>query len=153
MSGYHQITLSGRSQWDDRTETATYRQNKFPSLNMEQISRFDINGTIGSKITVSVSQDSKTDIPLANRIMLRYKGDEDDIIKTIEAGNTTLSLPNTQFVGYSTRIKGLFGIKSTAQIGGLELTAIASQEKGQPNGRLSRREGFAENHSPRLAVS
>ncbi|HDL04426.1 MAG TPA: cell surface protein SprA [candidate division Zixibacteria bacterium] len=130
VSGYHQITLSGRSQWDDRTETATYRQNKFPSLNMEQISRFDINGTIGSKITVSVSQDSKTDIPLANRIMLRYKGDEDDIIKTIEAGNTTLSLPNTQFVGYSTRIKGLFGIKSTAQIGGLELTAIASQEKG-----------------------
>jgi len=130
VSGYHQITLSGRSQWDDRTETATFRQNKFPSLNMEQVSRFDINGTIGSKITVSVSQDSKTDIPLANRLMIRYKGDEDDIIKTIEAGNTTLSLPNTQFVGYSTRIKGLFGLKSTAQIGGLELTAIASQEKG-----------------------
>jgi len=130
VSGYHQITMSGRSQWDDRAETATYRQSKFPSLNMEQVSRFDINGTIGSKITVSVSQDSKTDIPLANRIMIRYKGDEDDIIKTIEAGNTTLSLPNTQFVGYSTRVTGLFGIKSTAQIGGLELTAIASQEKG-----------------------
>ncbi|MEW5924918.1 MAG: cell surface protein SprA, partial [Candidatus Zixiibacteriota bacterium] len=130
VSGYHQITVSGRSQWDDRTTTATYRQNKFPTLNMEQISRFDINGTIGSKITVSVSQDSKTDIPLANRIMIRYKGDEDDIIQTIEAGNTTLSLPNTQFVGYSSRIKGLFGVKTTAKIGGLELTAIASQEKG-----------------------
>lgn len=130
VSGYHQITLSGRSQWDDRTSTATYRQNKFPTLNMEQVSRFDINGTIGSKITVAVSQDSKTDIPLANRIMIRYKGDEDDIIQTIEAGNTTLSLPNTQFVGYSTRIKGLFGLKTTAKVGGLELTAIASQEKG-----------------------
>jgi hypothetical protein len=130
VSGSHQITFSGRSQWDDRTSTATYKQSKFPSLNMEQISRFDINGNIGSKITVQVSQDSKTDIPLANRIMLRYKGDENDIIKIIEAGNTTLSLPNTRFVGYSARIQGLFGIKTEAQIGNLKLTAIASQEKG-----------------------
>jgi cell surface protein SprA len=130
VSGTHQITFSGKSQWDDRASTATYRQNKFPSLNMEQISRFDINGNIGSKITVSVSQDSKTDIPLANRLILRYKGDEDDIIKSIEAGNTNLSLPNTQFVGYSARIQGLFGVKTEAQIGNLKLTAIASQEKG-----------------------
>ncbi len=130
VSGYHRINFSGRSTWTDQASTSTYKQSKFPSLNMEQESRFDINGTIGTKISVSVSQDSKTDIPLANRIMLRYKGDEDDIIKTIEAGNTTLSLPNTQFVGYSSRIQGLFGIKTTAQIGALELTAIASQEKG-----------------------
>jgi cell surface protein SprA len=130
VSGYHQITFSGRSTWDNRASTATYKQNKFPSLNMEQISRFDINGTIGSKITVSVSQDSKTDIPLANRIIIRYKGDEDDVIKSIDAGNTTLSLPNTQFVGYSSQIQGLFGIKTAAQVGGLTITAIASQEKG-----------------------
>jgi len=130
VSGYHQISFSGTSRWDDRQETATYRQSKFPSLNMEQISRFDINGNIGSKITVSVSQDSKTDIPLANRLIIRYKGDEDDIVKSIEAGNTTLSLPNTQFVGYSSRIQGLFGVKAEAQVGSLKLTAIASQEKG-----------------------
>lgn len=130
VSGYHQIVFSGRSQWDDRSVTSTYRQSKFPSLNMEQVSRFDIKGTIGSKVTVSVSQDSKTDIPLANRIIIRYKGEEDDIIRSIEAGNTTLSLPKTQLVGYSSRIQGLFGIKTEAQIGGLALTAIASQEKG-----------------------
>ena len=85
---------------------------------------------IGTKISVKVSQDSQTDIPLENRIQIRYKGDEDDILKTIEAGNTNLNLPNTQFVGYSSRIRGLFGIKTEAQIGNLSLTAIASQEKG-----------------------
>ena len=94
-------------------QTPDYRQNKFPSLRMEQVSRFDITGTIGSKITVKVSQDSQTDIPLANRIQIRYKGDEDDILKTIEAGNTTLSLPNTKFVGYSSRIRGLFGLTAS----------------------------------------
>jgi len=130
VSGYHRIDFSGRSSWDDRSSTATYRQSKFPSLNMEQVSRFEIKGTIGTKITVSVTQDSKTDIPLANRLIIRYKGEEDDIIKSIEAGNTNLALKNTRFVGYSQRIQGLFGLKTEAQIGGLNLTVIASQEKG-----------------------
>ena len=129
VSGFRKITFSGRSQWTDG-QSNVLRQNKFPSLSMEQISRFDITGTIGSKINVKVSQDSETDIPLANRIQIRYRGDDDDILKTIEAGNTNLSLPNTQFVGYSERIQGLFGIRTEAQVGSLSLTAIASQEKG-----------------------
>lgn len=129
VSGFRKITFSGRSQWTDG-QSNVLRQNKFPSLSMEQISRFDITGTIGTKISVKVSQDSETDIPLANRIQIRYKGDEDDILKSIEAGNTTLSLPNTQFVGYSQRIQGLFGLRTEAQLGSLTFTAIASQEKG-----------------------
>lgn len=130
VSGYRRITFSGRSQWSDAANTDLYRQNKFPSLNMEQISKFDIQGTIGTKITVKVSQDSQTDIPLANRIQIRYKGEDDDILKVIEAGNTTLQIPNTRFVGYSQRIRGLFGIKAEAQLGKLTLTTILSQEKG-----------------------
>lgn len=130
ITGYRRISFSGRSQWQDGAESDLLRQSKFPSLQMEQISRFDITGTIGSKITVSVSQDNQTDIPLANTIQIRYKGDDDDILKSIEAGNTNLSLPNTRFVGYSQRIQGLFGVKAEAQIGNLYLTGIASQEKG-----------------------
>ncbi len=130
VTGFRKITFSGTSQWTDAANTDTYNQSKFPSLNMEQISRFDITGTIGSKISVKVSQDSQTDIPLSNRIQIRYKGDEDDVLKAIEAGNTTLNVPNTRFVGYSSQISGLFGLKAEAQLGSLKLTAIASQEKG-----------------------
>ncbi|MFH1686798.1 MAG: cell surface protein SprA [bacterium] len=130
VTGYRRISFSGRSQWTDGATNDAYTRSKFPSLQMEQISRFDITGTIGTKISVKVSQDSQTDIPLSNRIQIRYKGDEDDILKSIEAGNTTLSLPNTRFVGYSSRIRGLFGLKAEAQVGALSMTAIASQEKG-----------------------
>lgn len=130
VSGYRRITFSGRSQWDDAAKSGIRNQSKFPSLNMEQVSRFTIQGTIGSKISVSVSQDNQTDIPLANRLILRYAGDEDDVLRTIEAGNTNLSIPNTRFVGYSQRIQGLFGLKAEAQLGNLSFTAIASQEKG-----------------------
>ncbi|MFZ5981659.1 MAG: cell surface protein SprA, partial [Candidatus Zixiibacteriota bacterium] len=129
VSGYRRITFSGRSQWTDG-ESDLINQSKFPSLNMEQQSKFEITGTIGSKISVKVYQDNQTDIPLANRIQIRYKGDDDDILKSIEAGNTTLSLPNTKFVGYTSRIQGLFGIRTEAQVGNLTFTGIASQEKG-----------------------
>jgi hypothetical protein len=130
VSGNRRITFSGRSQWDDAARSGIRKQSKFPALNMEQVSRFTIQGTIGTKISVSVTQDNQTDIPLANRLILRYKGDEDDVLKTIEAGNTNLSISNTQFVGYSQHIQGLFGLKTEAQLGNLKLTAIASQEKG-----------------------
>jgi len=130
VSGYRKIMFSGRSQWTDAAQSEVYRQSKFPSLNMQQLYRFDIKGTIGSKISVNVSEDSQQDIPLANRLIIRYKGDEDDILKSIEAGNTNLSLPNSGFAGYSSRVQGLFGVKSEAQIGRLRLIGIASQEQG-----------------------
>lgn len=130
VSGYRRISFSGRSQWTDGVRSDVTGQSRFPSLNMDQVYRFDIEGTIGTKISVAVSEDSQTDIPLSNRILLRYKGDADDIIKTIEAGNTNLSLPNTRFVGYSSRIQGLFGLKAEAQLGAFRMTGIVSQEKG-----------------------
>ncbi len=130
VSGYRKISFSGRSSWDDQQSTALHKQSKFPVLQMEQIYRFDIEGTIGSKISVKVSQDSRNDLPLANRLILRYQGGEDDILQSVEAGNTTLNLPSTQFLAYSTRVQGLFGLKATAQLADLSITAIASQEKG-----------------------
>lgn len=130
VSGYRRIDFRGRSSWSDKEQTALNRQSKFPALQMEQTYRFNIEGTIGSKISVKVSQDSRNNLPLANKLLLRYRGGEDDILKTIEAGNTTLNLPSTQFLQYSTRVQGLFGIKATAQIADVSITAIASQEKG-----------------------
>ena len=130
VSGYRKISFSGRSTWEEGlVSTATSRQSKFPSLNMEQESQFTINGTIGSKISVRVDQDSKRHTDLENTLQLRYTGEEDEIIKSIEAGNTNLSVRNN-LISYSERVQGLFGIKTTAKIGGWDLTMITSQEKG-----------------------
>ncbi len=131
VNGSRSISFSGRSEWEDGLKnTGTFKQSKFPTLQMEQTSRFKVTGNIGSKITVEVDQDSKRDVDLANTIKLRYKGGEDEILQTIEAGNTNLALPNAQLIGYSQNVQGLFGIKSTARIGNLDLTMITSQEKG-----------------------
>jgi hypothetical protein len=131
VNGYRKITFSGTSRWQGGFEnTGSYRQSKFPSLDMKQQSQFTIKGNVGSKIYVTVDQDSQRESDLSNQIQIRYKGDEDDILQTVELGNTNLSLPNTKFVGYSQRIQGLFGVKATAKLGNLDLTMITSQEKG-----------------------
>ena len=130
VSGYRKITFSGRSMWEDGlVNTATSRQSKFPSLHMEQYSSFTITGTIGSKISVKVDQDSRRHTDLENTLQLRYKGEEDEIIQSIEAGNTNLRV-GSGVVGYQERKQGLFGIKTTAKIGGWDLTMITSQDKG-----------------------
>jgi cell surface protein SprA len=131
VSGMRSISFSGRSQWEEGLEnTGTFKQSKFPTLQMEQKSRFKVTGTIGSKITVEVDQDSDRHTELANTIKLRYTGEEDEILQSVEAGNTNLALPNAQFIGYSENVQGLFGIKSTARIGNMNLTMITSQDKG-----------------------
>ncbi len=131
VTGTRSITFSGKSQWEDGlVNTGTFKQSKFPVLQMEQKSRFKVTGTIGSKITVEVDQDSQRNTELANTIKLRYKGDEDEILQSIEAGNTNLALPNAQFIGYSENVQGLFGIKASAKVGNFDLTMITSQEKG-----------------------
>ena len=130
VSGYRRISFSGRSTWEEGLRnTATSRQSKFPSLNMEQQSSFTITGSIGTNISVVVNQDSKRHIDLENVLRLRYKGEEDEIIQTVEAGNTNLSV-GSGLVGYGETKQGLFGIKTTAKIGSWNLTMITSQDKG-----------------------
>ncbi len=130
VSGYRKIEFSGASTWEEGIKsTATSKQTKFPSLKMEQQSKFTISGTIGSKISVQVDQDSKRETDLSNRLHLKYTGDEDEIIQSIEAGNVSLAI-NSGLVGYSEKVQGLFGIKAQAKIGGFDLTLITSQEKG-----------------------
>ncbi|OGC90137.1 MAG: cell surface protein SprA, partial [candidate division Zixibacteria bacterium RBG_16_48_11] len=135
VTGYRRIEFAGRSTWvSGLKSTATSRQSKFPSLDMKQTSRFTIDGNIGSKITVKVDQDSKRLNDLENNLQLRYTGEPEEIIQTIEAGNTNLAIGGARFVGHSQSLQGLFGFKSTAKLGGLDLTMIMSQEKGASNG-------------------
>lgn len=92
ITGNRKISFSGTSNWKEGlVSTATYKPSKWPSLNMVQKYAFNINGNIGSKISVDVDQNSETTTDLANRIHLRYTGGEDEVLQSIELGNTTLA--------------------------------------------------------------
>lgn len=132
VSGYQKIEFAGRSQWNegDNNIYAEGTKSWIPRLEMDMESEFKIEGKIGDKIHVYVDQSTERFSETENAIKINYTGDEDEIIQEIEAGNTSLSLPNTHFVSVNEKHKGLFGIKVKMKIGYLDVTAIASQQKG-----------------------
>ncbi|MGD8363106.1 MAG: cell surface protein SprA, partial [Gemmatimonadota bacterium] len=132
VSGNESITISGNSSWVvGRVTGERGGGSLFPKLDMRQRLNVNLQGTIGTKLFIDVAQNSDALTPLENAIKIRYKGEEDDVLQAVELGNTNLSLPPTQFISYSTRQEGLFGAKAVAQIGNIDITAIASRKEGE----------------------
>ncbi len=126
------ITIDGTMRNEKRSQVKT-ATDRAPNTNfqMKQTQRFTVEGKIGENVSVLVNQDSERPFEFENAIKLKYSSDEDGIIKSIEAGNVALSLPSTRFVTFSAQNSGLFGLKTELKIGNLDVTAIASMEKGQ----------------------
>ena len=131
------ITIDGSMRNEKRSQVRT-ASNRPAATNfqMKQTQRFRVEGKIGENVSIFVDQDSERPFEFENAIKLQYSSDEDGIIQSIEAGNVSLSLPGTRFVTVSAANAGLFGIKSHFKLGPLDLTAVASMEKGEKN-RLS----------------
>jgi len=150
IDGREKITFSGRSEWTEgQIETSVSKNSSFPSLTMKQEPSFRINGDVG-RVHVDIKQDPQTGqfSNLEENISIKYQGEERDIIKYIEAGNTSLSLEGATFAGYRGSHKGLFGIRAEGQLGPLKFTSIASQEKSEANVKTFR--GSAEQSTNRI---
>ncbi|RQW04090.1 cell surface protein SprA, partial [candidate division KSB1 bacterium] len=127
-----EISIKGGFRNEKRSEVKTaLNRGSDNTFKMEQTQRFNVSGHVGEKVTIKVDQDSERTFDFENNINLEYKGYEDEIIQTIQAGNISLELPGTRFVTSGVKSAGLFGIKTSAQIGNLKLVAVASQEKGE----------------------
>ncbi len=99
-----------------RKQIPIYETNKKSTfdIKMEQETNLRLSGTIGEKIAVNLKYNSKQDEQLfdPNNINVKYTGDEDEVIRSIEAGNITLSLSGSRYISYSTSSQGLFGVTS-----------------------------------------
>ena len=97
---------------------------------------FDMNiqmnvvGNIGDKLKLNTNYNTLATFDFENIMKLDYNSSnfsEDDIIKSIEAGNVSLPLRGTLIQG----AQSLFGIKTEVQFGYLRLTGVASQQKSK----------------------
>jgi cell surface protein SprA len=155
VSGSESIRLSGTSNWtNSQIGVVGQRQSLFPSLDMQQDLDIRLEGQLSDRVKVNLLQNSANQVPLANRIAINYRGDEDDFVQALDLGNTNLSLPGTQYVSYSGKNEGLFGVKFASRIGALDFTGLASKAGGSERTRgLQRRrlgEQAAAVHRPRL---
>ncbi len=126
------ITIDGGMRIEKRSQNRTaLNRGSNANFEMKQTQQFKVEGKVGENVSISVDQNSERTFEFENSVKLQYNSDEDGIVQSIEAGNVSLSLPGTRFVTFSAQNSGLFGIKSKFKIGSLDLTAIASIEKGQ----------------------
>ena len=126
-AGYDRTTYNqiGR----DLDANATTDDNK---INIKQEQRVNLEGVIGDRVHVLIDYDSEAEIDKRSKVRLRYEGQEDEVLQSLEAGDTEFSLSGSSLVGGLTTVhKGLFGLKGVARLGGFELTAIASKDEGQ----------------------
>ncbi|CAN5546630.1 cell surface protein SprA [soil metagenome] len=88
-----------------------------------------ITGTIGDKLQVNVSYDTRNTFDFENRVRLLYTGYDDDIVQRFEAGNVFLPVQTDLIRGG----QSLFGLRTDLRFGGLNLTMVASQQDAETN--------------------
>jgi hypothetical protein len=132
VSGSNKVSLGGTTTYfDPEPPQEITRISKFPKLDLEQILRVKVEGTIGEKIHVFIDHDSEREFQDKNKIRVMYEGSEDEILQKIELGDTDLSLPGSRFVSGGMASKGLFGVKTEGALGNLHFTMVATKQKGQ----------------------
>ncbi|MGC9365038.1 MAG: cell surface protein SprA [Fidelibacterota bacterium] len=126
------VNINGRLQNQKQSQVRTgYNAGSSTTFIVDQKQQLNIEGKIGDRISILVDQDSERDFDFENNLKIIYTGEEDDIVQKVEAGNISLSLPGTQFVTFSGTNNGLFGFKALMKLGAIDITTIASVEKGK----------------------
>ncbi len=115
---------------------STKTDNPALSMNSRRKTMFDFDQKIQATVEASVGDRMKfnmsynTDATFdfdSKNLKLRYEGTEDDIVKSIEAGNVSMTTGSSLIRGST----ALFGIKSTLQFGRLTATALISQQNSE----------------------
>ncbi|PJA54928.1 MAG: cell surface protein SprA, partial [Candidatus Marinimicrobia bacterium CG_4_9_14_3_um_filter_48_9] len=130
------ININGSLTKNNQSQTAT-TANQYESTNFQikQTQAFKIEGKVGDRVSINVDQDSERDFDFENSLQIHYTGTEDEIVQAVEAGNISLNLPGANLIAALPNSNGLFGLKAVMKVGALDVTTIASLEKGKQEKR------------------
>ena len=103
------------------------RQRRAGSIDFDQRIQLNISGKIGDKIELGTQYNTQSLFDFENQMNIGFQGEEDDILKNIEAGNISMPLNSTLITGS----QSLFGVKIETQWGRLYNTTVFSQQKGE----------------------
>ncbi|PIV18770.1 MAG: hypothetical protein COS41_03280 [Elusimicrobia bacterium CG03_land_8_20_14_0_80_50_18] len=137
VSGRKSITMKfGKVLYKERDaskRTASAGGTDGFDMDMDQQLQIKIKGKVGRKIDVDINYDDNQGDLNRRNIQIKYTGDPDEIVQKVEFGDITLSLPGTEFVGYSGKAgldKNLFGFMGSAKYKDLSMWFVGSQTKG-----------------------
>ncbi len=125
--GSVQVQAGVKSNKTDNPAVALQARRK-TFFDFDQKIQATVNASVGNrmKFAMTYNTDATFDFDSKN-IKLAYEGEEDDIVKSIEAGNVSMTTGSSLIRGST----ALFGIKTQLQFGKLTATALVSQQNSQ----------------------
>ncbi len=97
-------------------------------LDFDQQIQANVQASVGTRLKFNMSYNTNSTFEFDNKnLKLAYEGEEDDIVKSIEAGNVSMTTGSSLIRGSA----ALFGIKSKLQFGKLTATALVSQQNSE----------------------
>ena len=125
--GSIQLSMGIKSNKTDNPALAL-RSRRKTFFNFDQKIQATVAASVGDKLkfNMSYNTDATFDFDSKN-LKLNYEGKEDEIIKSIEAGNVSMTTGSSLMRGGT----ALFGIKSKLQFGKLTLTGLISQQNSE----------------------
>ena len=103
------------------------RDRAITTFDFDQRIQLSIDGSIGEKINLGTNYNTEATFDFENQMNIGFQGEEDDILKNIEAGNISMPLQSTLIQGS----QSLFGTKLETQWGKVYNTTVFSQQKGE----------------------
>ena len=110
-----------------KNPTLPERARKNGGFDFDMAAQLNVNANIGNKLRFPISYNTLANLDFTNQLKLDYTGNDDEIIKRIEAGNISFASRSTLIPG----AQSLFGLKTQLQFGKLYVTALLANQKSQ----------------------
>jgi cell surface protein SprA len=122
------VTLDFGAQFQKiNSPTLGIRQQRNGGFEFDQQINMSVVGKVGEKLAVTANFDNNNSFDFQNNMKVEYTGFKEDILQKLEIGNVSLPLNNTLIQG----AQNLFGIKAQLQFGKLNVTAVATTQRGK----------------------
>ncbi len=119
--------MAGYQGQNIKNPTLPERARKNGGFDFDMNANLAVNANIGDKLRFPLNYNTQSNLGFDNQIKLDFKGKDDEVIKSIEAGNISYQskgtlIPSTQ---------NLFGIKAQLQFGKLFITGALANQRSQ----------------------
>ncbi len=101
------------------------KRRKQTNFDFQQKIQLAVQAKIGEKIEIQTNYNTEASFDFENKMKLEYRGNEDEILQLVEAGDVSLPLPGTLISGN----QGLFGFKTQLRFGHTTVTSVFSQQR------------------------
>ena len=107
--------------------TIPERARRTGGFDFDMNANVGVNANIGDKLKLPINYNTLANFDYLNQIKLDYKGSDDEILKSIQAGNIGFEAKGTLIPSAT----NLFGVKAQLQFGKLFFTAAFANQRSQ----------------------